>query len=136
MSDYTLGFILLFQSWFESFHPCFQGEMGYLYLDLYSRAGKYTGCANFAIKGGRRLSETEYQLPVCFCRFHRYWQFGVSFYMFLLLYKMVSKVVFAVWLSLVIKWSLVRFCTLCTTSFSINILGLLTLVKSLTAEKT
>ncbi|XP_024039331.1 mitochondrial intermediate peptidase, mitochondrial isoform X3 [Citrus clementina] len=40
------------------------GEMGYLYLDLYSRAGKYTGCANFAIKGGRRLSETEYQLPV------------------------------------------------------------------------
>ncbi|XP_024039325.1 mitochondrial intermediate peptidase, mitochondrial isoform X2 [Citrus clementina] len=57
----------------ESWHPDVlklslqhpeEGEMGYLYLDLYSRAGKYTGCANFAIKGGRRLSETEYQLPV------------------------------------------------------------------------
>ncbi|KAH9678299.1 mitochondrial intermediate peptidase [Citrus sinensis] len=56
----------------ESWHPDVlklslqhpeEGEMGYLYLDLYSRAGKYTGCANFAIKGGRRLSETEYQLP-------------------------------------------------------------------------
>lgn len=43
----------------------FQGDLGYLYLDLYSRKGKYPGCANFAIKGGRRISETEYQLPVC-----------------------------------------------------------------------
>ncbi|XP_044468095.1 mitochondrial intermediate peptidase, mitochondrial isoform X2 [Mangifera indica] len=57
----------------ESWHPdvlkfslCHpeEGDMGYLYLDLYSRAGKYPGCANFAIKGGRRISETEYQLPV------------------------------------------------------------------------
>jgi hypothetical protein len=43
----------------------FQGDLGYLYLDLYSRKGKYPGCAHFAIKGGRRISQTEYQLPVC-----------------------------------------------------------------------
>lgn len=42
-----------------------QGDLGYLYLDLYSREGKYPGCANFAIKGARRISDTEYQLPVC-----------------------------------------------------------------------
>jgi hypothetical protein len=42
----------------------FQGDLGYLYLDLYSRKGKYPGCAHFAIKGGRRISETDYQLPV------------------------------------------------------------------------
>ncbi|OVA03024.1 Peptidase M3A/M3B [Macleaya cordata] len=40
-----------------------EGDLGYLYLDLYSRKGKYPGCAHFAIKGGRRISETEYQLP-------------------------------------------------------------------------
>ncbi|GAV64865.1 Peptidase_M3 domain-containing protein [Cephalotus follicularis] len=57
----------------ESWHPdvlkmCIhhpeEGDLGYLYLDLYRRKGKYPGCANFAIKGGRRISETEYQLPV------------------------------------------------------------------------
>lgn len=42
-----------------------QGDLGYLYLDLYSRNNKYPGCAHFAIKGGRRVSDTEYQLPVC-----------------------------------------------------------------------
>ncbi|KAL5744367.1 hypothetical protein ACOSQ2_027483 [Xanthoceras sorbifolium] len=47
-----------------SLHHPKEGDMGYLYLDLYSRAGKYPGCANFAIKGGRRISESEYQLPV------------------------------------------------------------------------
>ncbi|KAK4837791.1 hypothetical protein QYF36_008484 [Acer negundo] len=47
-----------------SLHHPEEGDMGYLYLDLYSRAGKYPGCANFAIKGGRRISESEYQLPV------------------------------------------------------------------------
>ncbi|KAI9081583.1 hypothetical protein K1719_036469 [Acacia pycnantha] len=41
-----------------------EGDLGYLYLDLYSRRGKYPGFAHFAIKGGRRISETEYQLPV------------------------------------------------------------------------
>ncbi|KAK6926367.1 Peptidase M3A/M3B catalytic domain [Dillenia turbinata] len=45
------------------YHPE-EGEIGILYLDLHSRRGKYPGCAHFAIKGGRRLSETEYQLPV------------------------------------------------------------------------
>ncbi|MQM08368.1 hypothetical protein Taro_041222 [Colocasia esculenta] len=40
------------------------GDLGYLYLDLYSRKGKYPGCAHFAIRGGRQLSEKEYQLPV------------------------------------------------------------------------
>ncbi|XP_058084642.1 mitochondrial intermediate peptidase, mitochondrial isoform X2 [Magnolia sinica] len=47
-----------------SLHHPEEGDLGYLYLDLYSRKGKYPGCAHFAIKGGRRLSETEYQLPV------------------------------------------------------------------------
>ncbi|XP_057453814.1 mitochondrial intermediate peptidase, mitochondrial isoform X1 [Lotus japonicus] len=41
-----------------------EGDLGYLYLDLYSRKGKYPGCAHFAIKGGRRISQTEYQLPI------------------------------------------------------------------------
>ncbi|KAK9293356.1 hypothetical protein L1049_021348 [Liquidambar formosana] len=47
-----------------SLHHPEEGDLGYLYLDLYSRKGKYPGCAHFAIKGGRRISETEYQLPV------------------------------------------------------------------------
>ncbi|KAG5062273.1 hypothetical protein JHK85_003456 [Glycine max] len=42
----------------------FQGDLGYLYLDLYSREGKYPGCAHFAIKRTRRISQTEYQLPI------------------------------------------------------------------------
>lgn len=41
-----------------------QGDLGYLYLDLKSRKNKHPVCAHFAIKGGRRISETEYQLPV------------------------------------------------------------------------
>ncbi|KAI3918677.1 hypothetical protein MKX01_041997 [Papaver californicum] len=41
-----------------------EGDLGYIYLDLYSRKGKFPGCAHFAIKGARRISETEYQLPV------------------------------------------------------------------------
>lgn len=41
-----------------------QGDLGFLYLDLYSRKGKFPNCAHFSIRGGRRLSETEYQLPV------------------------------------------------------------------------
>lgn len=45
----------------------FQGDLGILYLDLYSREGKYPGCAHFAIRGGRRMSDTEYQLPVGQC---------------------------------------------------------------------
>ncbi|XP_052726529.1 mitochondrial intermediate peptidase, mitochondrial isoform X8 [Vigna angularis] len=45
-------------------HELAQGDLGYLYLDLYSRKGKYPGCAHFAIKGGRRISQTEYQLPI------------------------------------------------------------------------
>ncbi|RVW90649.1 Mitochondrial intermediate peptidase, mitochondrial [Vitis vinifera] len=48
-----------------SLHHPEEGDLGYLYLDLCSRKDKYPGCAHFAIKGGRRLSETEYQLPVC-----------------------------------------------------------------------
>ncbi|XP_008234377.1 PREDICTED: probable mitochondrial intermediate peptidase, mitochondrial isoform X1 [Prunus mume] len=47
-----------------SLHHPEEGDLGYLYLDLYSRKGKYPGCAHFAIKGGRMVSETEYQLPV------------------------------------------------------------------------
>lgn len=45
-------------------HPT-EGDLGYLYLDLKSRKGKHPICAHFAIRGGRRVSETEYQLPVC-----------------------------------------------------------------------
>ncbi|RZC69101.1 hypothetical protein C5167_035489 [Papaver somniferum] len=41
-----------------------EGDLGHIYLDLYSRKGKFPGCAHFAIKGARRISETEYQLPV------------------------------------------------------------------------
>ncbi|KAK7854884.1 mitochondrial intermediate peptidase, partial [Quercus suber] len=57
------------ESWHEdvlklSLHHPEEGDLGYLYLDLYSRKGKYPGFAHFAIKGGRRISETEYQLPV------------------------------------------------------------------------
>ncbi|KAL5569985.1 hypothetical protein UlMin_026560 [Ulmus minor] len=57
----------------ESWHPSVlklslhhpeEGDLGYLYLDLYSRKGKYPGCAHFAIRGGCRVSETDYQLPV------------------------------------------------------------------------
>lgn len=42
-----------------------QGDLGYLYLDLKSRKDKHPICAHFAIKGGRRISDTDYQLPVC-----------------------------------------------------------------------
>ncbi|XP_020261716.1 probable mitochondrial intermediate peptidase, mitochondrial isoform X2 [Asparagus officinalis] len=57
----------------ESWHPSVmklslhhpeEGDLGFLYLDLYSRKEKYPGCAHFAIRGGRRLSGTEYQLPI------------------------------------------------------------------------
>ncbi|KAL7586460.1 hypothetical protein Lser_V15G35967 [Lactuca serriola] len=44
-------------------HPD-EGDLGYIYLDLNCRQGKYPGCAHFAIRGGRRVSKTEYQLPV------------------------------------------------------------------------
>ncbi|PWA48558.1 zincin-like metalloprotease [Artemisia annua] len=44
-------------------HPD-EGDLGYIYLDLNSRVGKYPGCAHFAIRGGCRVSKTEYQLPV------------------------------------------------------------------------
>lgn len=44
-------------------HPD-EGDIGYLYLDLYSRKGKYPGCAHFSVRGGRRISTNEYQLPV------------------------------------------------------------------------
>ncbi|XP_065004479.1 mitochondrial intermediate peptidase, mitochondrial-like isoform X1 [Musa acuminata AAA Group] len=47
-----------------SLHHRQEGDLGFLYLDLYSRKGKYPGCAHFAVRGGRRASETEYQLPV------------------------------------------------------------------------
>ncbi|WVZ78854.1 hypothetical protein U9M48_026502 [Paspalum notatum var. saurae] len=40
------------------------GDLGFMYLDLYSRKGKYQGCAHFAVQGGRRLSDSKYQLPV------------------------------------------------------------------------
>ncbi|XP_070053241.1 mitochondrial intermediate peptidase, mitochondrial isoform X2 [Nicotiana tomentosiformis] len=43
-------------------HPT-EANLGYLYLDLKSRKGKHPICAHFAIRGGRRVSETEYQLP-------------------------------------------------------------------------
>ncbi|CAI9264983.1 unnamed protein product [Lactuca saligna] len=57
----------------ESWHPYIikmalhhpdEGDLGYIYLDLNCRQGKYPGCAHFAIRGGRAVSKTEYQLPV------------------------------------------------------------------------
>ncbi|WOL10832.1 hypothetical protein Cni_G19591 [Canna indica] len=47
-----------------SLHHPQEGDLGFLYLDLFSREDKYPGCAHFAIRGGRQVSETEYQLPV------------------------------------------------------------------------
>lgn len=47
-----------------SLHHPQEGDLGFLYLDLYSRDGKYPGCAHFTVRGGRRLSDTEYQLPI------------------------------------------------------------------------
>ncbi|XP_074368534.1 mitochondrial intermediate peptidase, mitochondrial isoform X2 [Apium graveolens] len=47
-----------------SLHHPDEGDLGYLYLDLTSRKGKYPGCAHYAIKGGRRISDSDYQLPV------------------------------------------------------------------------
>ncbi|XP_039122984.1 mitochondrial intermediate peptidase, mitochondrial isoform X2 [Dioscorea cayenensis subsp. rotundata] len=47
-----------------SLHHPQEGDLGFLYLDLYSRKGKYPGCAHFAIRGGRQISEKEYQLPI------------------------------------------------------------------------
>ncbi|RLM55849.1 putative mitochondrial intermediate peptidase, mitochondrial [Panicum miliaceum] len=44
-------------------HPD-EGDLGFMYLDLYSRKGKYPGCAHFAVQGGRRLSDSNYQLPI------------------------------------------------------------------------
>ncbi|CAD6335737.1 unnamed protein product [Miscanthus lutarioriparius] len=57
----------------ESWHPdviklCLhhpdEGDLGFMYLDLYSRKGKHPGCAHFAVQGGRRLSDSNYQLPI------------------------------------------------------------------------
>uniref|UniRef100_A0A0E0LEV9 Peptidase M3A/M3B catalytic domain-containing protein n=1 Tax=Oryza punctata TaxID=4537 RepID=A0A0E0LEV9_ORYPU len=47
-----------------SLHHPDEGDLGFMYLDLYSRKGKYPGCAHFAIRGGRRLSDSKYQLPI------------------------------------------------------------------------
>lgn len=47
-----------------SLHHPHEGDLGYLYLDLKSRRSKHPICAHFAIKGGRRISGTEYQLPI------------------------------------------------------------------------
>ncbi|KAH9316134.1 hypothetical protein KI387_024761, partial [Taxus chinensis] len=45
-------------------HDLAQGDLGRMYHDLYVRKEKYPWCALFTIKGGRHLSETEYQLPI------------------------------------------------------------------------
>ncbi|KAL6530222.1 Mitochondrial intermediate peptidase [Orobanche hederae] len=47
-----------------SLHHPDEGDLGCLYLDLRSRKDKHPICAHFAIKGGRRISDTEYQLPI------------------------------------------------------------------------
>ncbi|KAF8687407.1 hypothetical protein HU200_043097 [Digitaria exilis] len=47
-----------------SLHHPDEGDLGFMYLDLYSRKGKYPGCAHFAVRGGRRLSDLNYQLPI------------------------------------------------------------------------
>ncbi|KAL6541754.1 Mitochondrial intermediate peptidase [Orobanche gracilis] len=47
-----------------SLHHPDEGGLGCLYLDLRSRKHKHPICAHFAIKGGRRISDTEYQLPI------------------------------------------------------------------------
>ncbi|GFP88278.1 probable mitochondrial intermediate peptidase mitochondrial [Phtheirospermum japonicum] len=54
------------------YHPD-EGDLGCFYLDLKSRKDKHPICAHFAIKGGRRISDTEYQLPIValVCNFSR-----------------------------------------------------------------
>lgn len=47
-----------------SLHHPDEGDLGFMYLDLYSRKGKYQGCAHFAVQGGRRLPDSHYQLPI------------------------------------------------------------------------
>ncbi|KAH6755680.1 Zincin-like metalloproteases family protein [Perilla frutescens var. hirtella] len=47
-----------------SLHHPDEGDLGYLYLDLKSRKGKHPICAHFAIKGGRKISDTDYQIPI------------------------------------------------------------------------
>ncbi|KAL6873710.1 hypothetical protein ACP4OV_013792 [Aristida adscensionis] len=47
-----------------SLHHPDEGDLGFMYLDLYTRKGKYPGCAHFAVQGGRRLSDSSYQLPI------------------------------------------------------------------------
>ncbi|KAJ7567508.1 hypothetical protein O6H91_02G150900 [Diphasiastrum complanatum] len=44
-------------------HPL-EGILGYMFLDLYARKGKFPNCAHFTLRGGRRVSPDEYQLPV------------------------------------------------------------------------
>ena len=51
-------------TWTNEWLLYIQGDLGFLYLDLYSRKGKYPSCAHFAIRGGCQVSKTEYQLPV------------------------------------------------------------------------
>eukprot|EP00742_Colponemidia_sp_Colp-10_P010969 GILJ01012115.1.p1 GENE.GILJ01012115.1~~GILJ01012115.1.p1 ORF type:complete len:684 (+),score=68.25 GILJ01012115.1:41-2092(+) len=41
-----------------------EGVMGFLYMDLYARPGKLSPTAQYTIRAGRRISPTEYQLPV------------------------------------------------------------------------
>ncbi|KAI5066889.1 hypothetical protein GOP47_0017417 [Adiantum capillus-veneris] len=57
---------------FRLYHPS-EGDLGHVYMDLYSRPAKFPGSAQFALKGGRRISEDKYQLPVVVvvCNFSR-----------------------------------------------------------------
>ncbi|GBG84590.1 hypothetical protein CBR_g38873 [Chara braunii] len=50
-----------------------EGDLGYIYLDLYPRPNKYPHAAHFTLRCGRRISESEYQLPVValVCNFPR-----------------------------------------------------------------
>ncbi|KAK3134408.1 hypothetical protein QOZ80_6AG0548750 [Eleusine coracana subsp. coracana] len=47
-----------------SLHHPDEGDLGFMYLDIYSRKGKYPGCAHFAVQGVRKLSDSNYQLPI------------------------------------------------------------------------
>jgi hypothetical protein len=53
-----------------------QGDLGFLYLDLYSRKGKYPGCAHLAVQGrGDYQTQINYQVTVYILFFTSYFIF-------------------------------------------------------------
>lgn len=58
-----------------------RGDLGTVYLDLYSRQGKYNGNAHFTIQCGRLQRDGSYRLPIVAlaCTFPRSRDEGITF---------------------------------------------------------